>query len=162
MLKEFKEFAIRGNVIDMAVGIIIGAAFGRIVGSLVEDVIMPPVGLLLGNMDFSQLYINLTERDFASLAEAKAAGAATINYGMFINAVLHFTIVAFAVFLLIRAMNRFKREAERLLRKHRKRRPRFSFLQRFAIPCAPVSGSGRHLRARAGSCGQAGPVTWCL
>jgi len=112
MLKEFKEFAMRGNVVDMAVGIIIGAAFGRIVSSLVEDVVMPPIGLLMGNMDFSQLYINLSGGDFASLAAAREAGAATINYGMFINAVLHFLIVAFAIFMLIRGMNRLKRKAE--------------------------------------------------
>jgi large conductance mechanosensitive channel len=112
MFKEFKEFAMRGNVVDMAVGIIIGAAFGRIVSSMVEDVVMPPIGLLMGNMDFSQLYINLSGTDYPSLAAAQEAGAATINYGMFINAVLHFLIVAFAIFILIRGMNRLKRKAE--------------------------------------------------
>ena len=112
MLKEFKEFAMRGNVVDMAVGIIIGAAFGKIVSSLVADVIMPPIGLLMGRMDFSQLYLNLSGTDYPSLAAAQAAGAATINYGLFINAVLDFVSVAFAIFLVIRAMNRLKRKAE--------------------------------------------------
>lgn len=112
MLKEFKEFAMRGNVVDMAVGIIIGAAFGKIVSSLVADVLMPPIGLLMGNMDFSQLYINLSGTDYPSLAAAQAAGAATINYGLFINAVLDFLIVAFAIFMVIRGMNKLKRKAE--------------------------------------------------
>jgi large conductance mechanosensitive channel len=112
MLKEFKEFAMRGNVVDMAVGIIIGAAFGKIVSSLVADVIMPPIGLLMGNMDFSQLYLNLSGTEYPSLAAAQAAGAATINYGLFINAVLDFLIVAFAIFMVIRGMNRLKRKAE--------------------------------------------------
>ena len=100
----------RGSVIDMAVGIIIGAAFGKIVTSLVNDVVMPPIGLLMGNVDFSQLYINLSGTDYASLAEAQAAGAATINYGMFINTLLDFVIVAFAIFMVIRGMNRLKRQ----------------------------------------------------
>ena len=112
MLKEFKEFAMRGNVVDMAVGIIIGAAFGKIVSSLVADVIMPPIGLLMGNMDFSQLYLNLSGTDYPSLAAAQEAGAATINYGLFINAILDFLIVAFAIFMVIRGMNRLKRKAE--------------------------------------------------
>ena len=112
MLKEFKEFAMRGNVVDMAVGIIIGAAFGKIVTSLVNDVVMPPIGLLMGNVDFSQLYINLSGTDYASLAEAQAAGAATINYGMFINTLLDFVIVAFAIFMVIRGMNRLKKKQE--------------------------------------------------
>ena len=102
MLKEFKEFALRGNVVDMAVGIIIGAAFGKIVTSLVNDVIMPPLGLLTGKVDFSQLYLNLAGTDYPSLTAAQAAGAATLNYGMFINAVINFVIVAFAIFLLVR------------------------------------------------------------
>ena len=112
MLREFKEFALRGNVVDMAVGIIIGAAFGKIVTSLVNDVVMPPLGLLTGRVDFSQLYWNLTSADYPSLTAAQAAGAATLNYGLFINAVLNFVIVALAVFLLVRAMNRLKRKAE--------------------------------------------------
>jgi large conductance mechanosensitive channel len=112
MLKEFKEFAMRGNVLDMAIGIIIGAAFGKIVTSLVNDVIMPPIGLLLGSVDFSNLFINLTGTPYASLEEAKAAGAATINYGLFINTVLDFIIVAFVIFLLVRQINRMKREEE--------------------------------------------------
>jgi large conductance mechanosensitive channel len=113
MLKEFKEFAMRGNVIDLAVGIIIGAAFGRIVTSLVNDIIMPPIGLLMGNVDFSNLFVNLDmSQSFASVAEAEAAGAPIIKYGLFINTVLDFVIVAFAIFLVIRAMNRFQRKQE--------------------------------------------------
>jgi large conductance mechanosensitive channel len=112
MLKEFREFAMRGNVVDMAVGIIIGAAFGKIVSSLVNDVVMPPIGLLMGNVDFSQLFINLSGGDYATLKEAEAVGAATINYGMFINAVLDFVIVAFAIFMVIRGMNKLKRKQE--------------------------------------------------
>ena len=116
MLKEFKEFALRGNVVDMAVGIIIGAAFGAIVNSLVNDVIMPPIGLLLGGVDFTNLYILLKAGDpappYASLADAQTAGAVTINVGLFINAVISFIIVAFVVFLLIRSINRLKREEE--------------------------------------------------
>ena len=115
MLKEFKEFAMRGNVVDMAVGIIIGAAFGAIVKSLVDDVIMPPIGMLMGNVDFSNLYVVLKEgaaaaAPYASLADAKKAGAVTINYGVFINSVISFLIVAFAVFMLIRNINRLKKE----------------------------------------------------
>jgi large conductance mechanosensitive channel len=112
MLKEFKEFAMRGNVLDMAVGIIIGVAFGAIVNSLVKDVLMPPLGLLLGKMDFSGLYLNLSGTDYASLAAAQEAGAATINYGVFLNTIINFIIVAFAVFLLVRQVNRFTREEE--------------------------------------------------
>ncbi len=110
MLKEFKEFAVKGNVMDMAVGIIIGGAFGKIVGSLVNDVIMPPIGRLLGKVDFANLYVNLTGGEFTSLAEAKKAGAATLNYGVFLNTVIEFVIVAFAVFLLVKQVNRFRRE----------------------------------------------------
>lgn len=113
MLKEFKEFAMRGNVVDMAVGIIIGAAFGAIVTSLVADVIMPPIGLLLGNVDFSNLFVTLRDGAVAgpylSVAQAKAAGAVTLNYGLLINAIISFLIVAFAVFMLIRAINKLKR-----------------------------------------------------
>ena len=116
MLKEFKEFAMRGNVVDMAVGIIIGAAFGTIVKSLVADVIMPPIGLLLGNVDFSNLFIVLkqgaVEGTFATVAEAQKAGAVTLNYGLFANTIISFIIVAFSVFLLIRALNKLKREEE--------------------------------------------------
>ena len=111
MLKEFKEFAIKGNVIDMAVGIIIGAAFGKIVTSFVSDLLMPVVGRLVGKMDFSNLFINLSDGDYATLAEAKKAGAATINYGLFINTVIDFIIVAFIIFLLIKGVNRMKRPA---------------------------------------------------
>lgn len=110
MLKEFREFVMRGNVVDMAVGIIIGAAFGKIVTSFVSDVLMPPIGLLMGKMDFSNLFIDLSGTGFATLAEAKKAGAATINYGLFFNTILDFVIVAVAIFLLIRQINRMKRE----------------------------------------------------
>jgi large conductance mechanosensitive channel len=116
MFKEFKEFAMRGNVVDMAVGIIIGAAFGSIVKSLVADIIMPPIGLLLGNVDFSNLFLVLktgtVSGPFATLAEATSAGAVTLNYGLFLNTVISFVIVAFSVFLLIRGMNRMKRKEE--------------------------------------------------
>lgn len=110
MLKEFKEFAMRGNVLDMAVGIIIGAAFGKIITSFVSDILMPPIGLLLGNVDFSGLFINLSGQTFATLAEAKKAGIATINYGLFLNTVLDFLIVAFAIFLLIKQVNKLNRQ----------------------------------------------------
>jgi large conductance mechanosensitive channel len=110
--REFREFAVKGNVVDMAVGIIIGAAFGSIVKSLVDDVIMPPIGLAIGGIDFSSLFINLSGGEYASLAEAQAAGAATINYGLFLNNVISFLIVAFAVFLLVKGINSMKREAE--------------------------------------------------
>lgn len=116
MLKEFREFAMRGNVVDMAVGIIIGGAFGTIVKSLVADVIMPPIGLLLGGVDFADFFVVLKEGatagPYAALADAKAAGAVTIDYGLFVNAVISFVIVAFAVFLLIKSINRMKREEE--------------------------------------------------
>jgi large conductance mechanosensitive channel len=116
MLKEFKEFAMRGNVVDMAVGIIIGGAFGTIVKSLVDDVLMPPIGLLLGGVDFSNLFAVLKEGatpgPYAALAEAKAAGAVSINYGVFLNGVISFLIVVFAVFLLIRAINAMRRREE--------------------------------------------------
>lgn len=109
MLNEFKTFIARGNVVDLAVGIIIGAAFTTIVTSLVNDIIMPPIGFVLGGIDFSNLYITLKGGDFKSLEAAKAAGAVTINYGVFINAVLHFLIVAFAVFILVKQVNRLKK-----------------------------------------------------
>jgi large conductance mechanosensitive channel len=112
MLKEFKEFAMRGNVVDMAVGIIIGAAFGKIVSSLVADVIMPPIGMLMGGVDFSNLFFDLSMSDYASLAAAEAAGAPLIKYGVFINTVLDFTIVAFAIFLLIKGINTMKKKEE--------------------------------------------------
>jgi large conductance mechanosensitive channel len=106
MLQEFRAFAMRGNVVDLAVGIIIGAAFSKIVSSLVSDIIMPPVGLLLGRVDFSNLFLNLSGQSYSTLAEAKAAGAPTINYGLFLNTVIDFAIVAFAIFLLVRLINR--------------------------------------------------------
>jgi len=110
MFKEFKEFAIKGNVMDLAVGVIIGAAFGKIVTSFVNDVLMPPIGVLVGKVDFSSLFIDLSGQHHASLAEAKAAGAATLNYGIFINNIIDFLLVAFAVFLLVKQINRLKRE----------------------------------------------------
>ncbi|MFZ2198328.1 MAG: large conductance mechanosensitive channel protein MscL [Thermodesulfovibrionales bacterium] len=116
MFKEFKEFAVKGNVVDMAVGIIIGAAFGTIVNSFVNDLIMPPVGLLLGNVDFTSLFTVLKEgkvaAPYASLADAKAAGAVTLNYGVFINTIISFLIVAFSVFLVVKNVNRLKREEQ--------------------------------------------------
>ena len=116
MLKDFKEFAMRGNVIDMAVGIIIGGAFGTIVKSLVDDVLMPPIGLLLGGVDFSNFFLILKQGakpgPYAALAEVKAAGAVSINYGVFLNSVISFLIVAFSVFLLIRAINVLRRQVE--------------------------------------------------
>jgi large conductance mechanosensitive channel len=116
MLKEFKEFAMRGNVVDMAVGIVIGAAFGTIVKSLVADVIMPPIGLVLGNVDFSNLFITIKEGaipgPFSTLADAQKAGAVTINYGAFINTIVSFVIVAFALFMVIKGMNKLKREQD--------------------------------------------------
>ncbi|UXY14165.1 large conductance mechanosensitive channel protein MscL [Chitiniphilus purpureus] len=115
MLKEFKEFAVRGNVVDLAVGVIIGAAFGKIVDSLVRDVIMPPIGLVLGKVDFSNLYLLLKEGDkvagpYATLKAAQDAGAVTLNYGLFVNAAISFVIVAFAVFLLVKGINNLRRQ----------------------------------------------------
>ncbi len=111
MLKEFKEFAMRGNVMDMAIGIVIGVAFGRIVTSLVNDVLMPPIGLILGKVDFSSLFINLSGTSYPSLAEAKKAGAAVMAYGAFLNTILDFLIVAFVIFLLIKQLDRLKKPA---------------------------------------------------
>jgi large conductance mechanosensitive channel len=116
MLKEFREFAVRGNVVDMAVGIIIGTAFGAIVSTMVSDVIMPPIGLLIGGVDFSDLFVTLrqggTPGPYGTLAAAQAAGAVTLNYGVFINKVVNFVIVAFAVFMLVKAINRLRRQHE--------------------------------------------------
>jgi large conductance mechanosensitive channel len=112
MSKEFKEFALRGNVVDMAVGIIIGVAFGKIVSSFVNDVIMPPIGLALGGVDFANLFVTLSEGSYDSLDAAKEAGAATINYGVFINTTIDFVIIAFVIFIVIRQMNRIKRKEE--------------------------------------------------
>jgi len=112
MLKEFRAFAMRGNVLDMAVGVILGTAFGAIVTSLVNDILMPPIGLVVGSVDFSSLFVNLGQREVASLAEARETGVPTINYGVFLNTVLNFLIVAFAVFLLVRQVNRLRREPE--------------------------------------------------
>jgi large conductance mechanosensitive channel len=109
--KEFKEFTMRGNVLDMAIGVIIGGAFGKIATSLVNDVIMPPIGLLLGKLDFSNLFINLSGKDYASLADAKKAGAAVIAYGAFLSTVIDFLIVAFAVFILVKQINRLRRQS---------------------------------------------------
>ena len=111
MLKEFKEFIMRGSVVDLAIGVVIGAAFGKIVTSFVEDILMPPIGLALGGADFSNLFINLSGKDYPSVAAAKAAGAATLNYGIFLNNVINFVIIAFAIFLLIKQINRMQRPA---------------------------------------------------
>jgi large conductance mechanosensitive channel len=111
MLQEFKEFVMRGNVVDLAIGVVIGAAFGKIVTSFVEDVLMPPIGLLLGNVDFSNLFINLSGGNYPSVAAAKAAGAATLNYGIFFNNILNFLIIAFAIFMLIKQINRLQKPA---------------------------------------------------
>lgn len=112
LLQEFKQFAVQGNALDMAVGIIIGAAFGRIVSSLVEDVLMPPIGLLLGQVDFSNLFINISGTAYDSLAKAKEAGAPTLNIGVFLNNVINFLIVAFAIFLLVQQFNRLRKQPE--------------------------------------------------
>jgi large conductance mechanosensitive channel len=111
MLKEFKAFAMRGNVIDLAIGVIIGGAFGKIITSFVSDILMPPFGLLFGKVDFSNLFIDMSGKGFTSLADAKAAGAATLNYGVFLNNVIDFIIVAFVIFLVIRAINRMQKPA---------------------------------------------------
>ncbi len=110
MLKEFKEFAMKGNVLDMAIGVIIGGAFGKIVSSLVSDVLMPPLGLLMGKVDFSSLFIDLSRTSPPSLAAAKAAGAPTLNYGVFLQSVFDFIIIAFVIFMLVKQVNRFKKE----------------------------------------------------
>ena len=110
MFKEFKEFVMRGNVLDLAVGIIIGAAFGKIITSLVSDIVMPPIGLVLGKVDFANLFIDLSGTHHPTLAAAKAAGAATINYGLFLNAVIDFLIMAFIIFMVVRQANRLKRQ----------------------------------------------------
>jgi large conductance mechanosensitive channel len=109
MLKEFKEFVMRGNVLDLAVAVIIGGAFGKIVTSFVNDVLMPPIGLLLGGVDFTNLFISLNGQSYASLADAQAAGAATLNYGIFLNTVIDFVIVAFVIFLVVKSANRMKK-----------------------------------------------------
>ena len=111
MLKEFKEFAMKGNVLDMAIGVIMGGAFGKIVSSLVSDVLMPPIGLLMGGVDFSSLFLNLTGTTQPSLAAAKAAGTPTINYGVFLQATFDFIIIAFVIFLLVKQVNRLKKPA---------------------------------------------------
>ena len=112
MLEEFKKFALRGNVMDMAIGIILGAAFGKIVTSFVSDILMPPIGLMMGSTDFSDLFVNLSGGSFATLEAAKQAGAVTINYGLWINTVIDFTIVAFAIFVVVKQLNRLKKQQE--------------------------------------------------
>jgi large conductance mechanosensitive channel len=111
MLREFKEFIMRGNVLDLAIGIIIGAAFGKIVTSFVGDILMPPIGLVLGKVDFANLFINLSDKSYATLAEAKAAGAATINYGLFISAIIDFLVIALVIFMVVRQANKLRKEA---------------------------------------------------
>jgi large conductance mechanosensitive channel len=110
MFKEFKEFASKGNVMDLAVGVIIGAAFGKIVSSFINDIVMPSIGCLLGKVDFSNLYINLSGKPFGSLAEAKSAGAATLNYGLFINTVIDFLIIALVIFMMVKWVNKLRRK----------------------------------------------------
>ncbi len=112
MWQEFKKFVMRGNVVDLAIAVVIGGAFGKIVTSFVNDILMPPIGLLLGKVDFTNLFINLSGQDYASLAAAKEAGAATINYGFFLNTILDFIIVAFVIFLVLRALDRLKKKEE--------------------------------------------------
>lgn len=112
MFKEFKEFVMRGNVMDMAIGIVLGGAFGKIVSSFVKDVLMPPLGMLMGNVNFTSLFIDLSGKGYATLAEAQKAGAPTINYGIFINTIIDFVIIAFAIFIVVRQINRLKREEE--------------------------------------------------
>jgi large conductance mechanosensitive channel len=110
MWKEFREFAVKGNALDLAIGVIIGAAFGKIVSSLVDDLLMPVIGLAVGKVDFSNLFVSLNGQHYDSLAAAKAAGAATFNYGLFINSVINFLIIAFSIFVIVRQLNRFKRQ----------------------------------------------------
>ena len=112
MMKEFKEFVMRGNVLDMAIGIVIGAAFGKIVSSFLDDILMPPIGLLLGKVDFANLFINLSDKPLASVAEAKAAGAPIIKYGLFFNTVLDFLIIAFAIFLVVKQVTLLRRQEQ--------------------------------------------------
>ena len=112
MLREFKEFIARGNVVDLAVAVVIGAAFGKVVDSLVKDIIMPPIGMLLGKVDFANLFIDLSGNGYRTLAEAQEAGAATINYGQFFNNIIGFLIVAFAIFIIVKNINRFRRTAD--------------------------------------------------
>jgi len=112
MLKEFKEFAMRGSVLDLAIGIVLGAAFGAIVTSFVNDILMPPIGMLLGGVEFSNMFITLSGGQYATLEEAQTAGAVTLNYGLFVNTLINFLIIAFAIFLVVRAINRMQREPE--------------------------------------------------
>jgi len=136
ILKDFKEFAMKGNMVDMAVGIIIGVAFGKIISSLVSDILMPPIGLLLGKMDFSNLFINLSGEYYPSLVAAKEAGISTINYGIFLNNIIDFIIVAFVVFLLIRQINKLKRKEEKETKPATKECPYcFSTINPKAIRC---------------------------
>jgi large conductance mechanosensitive channel len=109
MLKEFKEFIMRGNVLDLAIAVVIGAAFGKIIASLVDDIIMPPIGLALGNVDFANLFVNLSGKDYPSVAAGKAAGAATLNYGIFFNTIFSFLIIAFVIFLLMRSYSKMQK-----------------------------------------------------
>ena len=136
ILKDFKEFAMRGNMVDMAVGIIIGVAFGKIISSLVSDILMPPIGLLLGKMDFSNLFINLSGERYPSLAAAKEAGISTINYGLFLNHIIDFIIVAFVVFLLISQINKLKHKEEKETKPETKKCSYcFSTIHQKAIRC---------------------------
>lgn len=141
ILKDFKEFAVKGNMIDMAVGIIIGVAFGKIISSLVSDILMPPIGLLLGQMDFSNLFINLSGEYYSSLTAAKEAGVSTINYGIFLNHVIDFIIVAFVVFMLIRQINKLKHKEEAVKAEARKCPYCFSEVHLKASRCPSCSSN---------------------
>src|SRR5579859_3586374 len=136
MLKEFKEFVMRGNVMDMAIGLVIAVAFGKIVTSLVGDILMPPIGLILGHVDFSNLFINLSGQQYDTLVAAKAAGAATINYGLFLTTVIDFVIVAFVIFLLVKQINRFKKPAPAPVASTRECPYCFSIISLKATRCA--------------------------
>lgn len=136
MLKEFKEFAMKGNVLDLAVAVIMGAAFGKIVSSFVSDILMPPLGVILGKVDFSNLYINLSRAQYSSLSEAKKAGAATINYGIFLNQVIDFSIVAFSIFLLVKAVTSLKKDNETPVVNTKECPFCFSLIPRQATRCA--------------------------
>ncbi|WP_227874400.1 large-conductance mechanosensitive channel protein MscL [Tumebacillus algifaecis] len=114
VFKEFREFAVKGNIIDLAIGVVVGAAFGKIVTSFTNDILMPPIGLLLGKVDFSNLFLNLSSTSYATLTEAKNAGAPTLNYGLFLNNVLDFLIISFSIFLVVRQLNKLKRKKEEL------------------------------------------------
>ncbi|MDO8520056.1 MAG: large conductance mechanosensitive channel protein MscL [Deltaproteobacteria bacterium] len=141
MFKEFKEFALKGNATDMAVGIIIGGAFGKVVSSLVSDIIMPPIGILLGKIDFANFYFNLSGGRYPTLAQAKAAGAATVNYGFFLNTALDFVIVAFAVFLMVKQINKLRRRPQAIIPTIKECPLCFSSISVKAVKCPHCTGN---------------------